>query len=223
MVTNNTAGCLLNRAPSYSIFTKSNSPQTYPADALETIQIRTEEARQAAAVFNATPVFLNFRETWFWQGRMKAYIGSAEFFQFEPPGRQIVSVATRTSDHAEDFDMVLNLFKKHRPEITIIHTLGGEKHDHGNSAYLVYLAFKRAMTMGIPVGKLWMTARGWLADHHASGRGKPDVRIDVSQYLGIKYKALSKHVSQKGYEYKGRSQDNYEAFITVIDNSENAM
>jgi LmbE family N-acetylglucosaminyl deacetylase len=43
------------------LFTVSDSPQSYPVDALETIQIRAAEAREAAAVFHSTPVFLDFR------------------------------------------------------------------------------------------------------------------------------------------------------------------
>ena len=67
--TNNTAGCNLERTPYYDSgpdFTVSGSPGMYPAGALESIQIREEEARQASAVYGAAPVFLYFQETWFW-------------------------------------------------------------------------------------------------------------------------------------------------------------
>src|SRR5512136_1435536 len=50
------------------LFTVSNSLQSYPVDALETMQIRQEEAIKAAAVFHATPLFLDFREGFIWQG-----------------------------------------------------------------------------------------------------------------------------------------------------------
>lgn len=221
-VINNTAGCLIERAPGDSegsMFTVSNSPKTYPVDALETIQIRTEEARQAAALFGAIPVFLNFRETWVWQGRKQCYIGTDEFHRYNPPGRQVVSVATRLG---ENINVVVDLLKKYQPEITIIHTLGGEKHDHGNSAYLMFLAFKRAIAQGVPVGKLWMRPNGWLLEPEAQekGRGKPDVRIDITDYVRIKYESLNKHVSQKGGT-RGKDikpgQNYYEEFITVID------
>src|SRR5689334_15147216 len=58
----NLDGCNLERTPWYDEgpnFTISNSPHKYRVDALETCQIREEEARQAAAVYPATPVFLN--------------------------------------------------------------------------------------------------------------------------------------------------------------------
>ena len=45
----------------------------YRLDALETIQIRQEESRRAAAVYGATPEFLNLHETWFWLGRQEVY------------------------------------------------------------------------------------------------------------------------------------------------------
>lgn len=67
MVINNTCGCLIERAPGgrgAPMFTVSRSPKTYPVGGLETIQIRTEETLQAAEVFGANPVFLNFHETW---------------------------------------------------------------------------------------------------------------------------------------------------------------
>src|SRR5512137_584086 len=51
-VTNNLAGCLLERAPGDkwgSVFTGAKSPHTYPIEALETHQIREIEARAAAA------------------------------------------------------------------------------------------------------------------------------------------------------------------------------
>jgi LmbE family N-acetylglucosaminyl deacetylase len=135
------------------LFSVSASPMSYPADALETIQIRSEEATSAAAVFHATPLFLDFREALVWQGRKRCNLGSEEFSQFDPPGRQVVSVA---EEEEGNVDYLVDLLQKYTPEIVIIHTLGGDKHDHGNSAYIIYLAFRRAIEKGIPVGKLWM-------------------------------------------------------------------
>ena len=224
--TNNTAGCNMERTPFFDQgpdFTVSGVSAKFPVGALETIQIREEEARKAAAVYGATPVFLSFRETWFWQGRKQCYIGSDEFHQYQPPGRQVVSVASRNS---EDIELIVDLLKKYKPEIVITHTLGGEKHDHGNGAYLMYLAFKEAMKQKVPVGKLWMTLNGWLLDEEAqnSGRGRADVQIEVSDYLKTKYEALNKHISQNGgfgrdYVIKNKTQPKeiIEEFITVID------
>jgi LmbE family N-acetylglucosaminyl deacetylase len=80
----------------------------------------------------------------------------------------------------------------------------------------------------VPVGKLWMTVNGWLLDTPAqeNGRGKPDIHIDVRNYLKIKYEALNKHVSQNGgfgreyvSENETQPREVVEEFITVIDNT----
>lgn len=227
-VTNNTAGCNLERAPGDKWgpnFAVSNSPRTYPADALETNQIREIEARAAAAVYGATPIFLNFCEPEFWLGRKLAVYGTKEFLMFSPPGGKQVSLATR---YSHDVDVVVALLKKYQPGIIIIHTLGGEKLDHGNSAYLMYLAYQKAISKGVAVGKLWMKVDGWLLDETAqkSGRGKPDVHIDVKKYLATKYEALNKHISQNGgygrnYVIRNQTQPKevIEEFITVGDNT----
>lgn len=146
-------------------------------------------------------MFLDFREGFIWQGRKRCNLGSDEYHQFQPPGRQVVSVAEEESGN---IDYLVDLLKKYSPEIVIIHTLGGDKHDHGNSAYIIYLAFRRAMEKGVPVGKLWMRSKGWLLDNEAKvkGRGKEDVHVDVKKYIDIKYEALNKHVSQTGVPKK---------------------
>ncbi len=229
-VTNNSAGCVLEntQSPRWGLgtrFTVSTSPKMYPVDALETIQIRQEEARQAAAIFGAIPVFLDFREIFIWQGRKECFLESEEFHQYQPPGRPVVSTATVLD---EQVGAVVDLLKKFQPEIVIIHALGGDKLEHGNSAYLMYKAFVRAMQQGVPVGKMWMKVNGWLLDAQAknSGRGKPDVRIDIKDFLKIKYEAFSRHVSQKSIFYRDyveRNQvkpgDLVEEFITVLDNT----
>ncbi len=226
---NNLAGCNLERTPYFKghLFTISNSPNKYPVGALETSQIREEEAMQAAAVFGAIPVFLNFNEPWFSMGRKQIDYGTVQYGQYAPAGRRLISIATIIS---ADVNMVCDLLKKYQPEIVIAHTLGGEKLDHGNAAYLIYLAFKKAMQQNIPVGKLWMPARGWLADEFQKNNiGKPDVKIDVTAYLKIKYAAYDKHVSQNagfGKEYvlsnkkdPAAYNDAIEEFITVINNT----
>jgi LmbE family N-acetylglucosaminyl deacetylase len=201
------------------LFTVSSSTLSYPVDALETIQIRSEEAIAAADVFKAKPVFLDFREGFVWQGRTRCHLGSEDYFRFQPPGRQAVSLA---EEEDGNIDFIVDLLRKYSPEIVIIHTLGGDKHDHGNSAYIMYLAFKKAMEKGVPVGKLWMKPKGWLLDDSGKPgkRGKPDVRIKVEDYISIKYEALNKHVSQKGTIRKQtRPEEDLEEFITVLDNT----
>ncbi len=230
VVTNNTAGCVLESTqnPRYgrgTRFTVSSSPKMYPVDALETNQIRSEEARAAAALYGTEPVFLDFREIFIWQGRKECYLGSDEFHAYQPPGRQAVATATVLS---EDVNLVVDLLKKLKPEIVIIHALGGDKLEHGNSGYLMYKAFAKAMQQGIPVGKLCMKVNGWLLDRYArqNGRGKADFRVDVKDYLKVKYAAFCKHTSQKNILYKDyvergevKPEDLVEQFITVIDNT----
>ena len=221
---NNLAGCSLERTPYFKgapLFTVSNSPNRYPVDALETSQIREEEALQAAAVFGATPVLLNFNEPWFSMGRKQIDYGTKQYVEFSPTGRRLISIATIVS---ADVNVVCDLLRKYQPEIVITHTLGGEKLDHGNAAYLIYLAFKKVMKEKVPIGKLWMPPRGWLSE---SERGRPDIIIDVKDFLKTKYAAYDKHVSQNGgfgrdYVLSNRKKtynDEVEEFITVIDNT----
>jgi LmbE family N-acetylglucosaminyl deacetylase len=225
-VTNNLAGCNLERTPYYKKgpnFTMSDSPLRYPVEALETRQIRSEEAMQAAAVYRAVPVFLDFCEPELYLGRKVIIYASEDFVNFNPPGRRQISLATR---YSEDVDIVVDLLRKYQPEIVITHTLGGEKLDHEGTAYMMYLAFKKAKEKNIPLGKLWMTVNGWLLDEEAQkrGRGKPDIQIDVKDYLKTKYEALNKHVSQNGgfgrdyvLENKTQPKEVLEEFITVLD------
>lgn len=74
----------------------------------------------------------------------------------------------------------------------------------------------------MPVGKLWMRSKGWLMDDSGKPgkRGKPDVHINVKDYMDIKYEALNKHVSQKGTIRKQiRPEEDVEEFITILDNT----
>ncbi len=201
----------------------TGSRNMYSVDALETMQIRKEEALQAAGVYGAELVFFDFREPEIWLGRRAVPYGSREFQDFDPPGRRFVNLATRY--HA-DVAQVVDLLRTYQPEIIITHTLGGEKVDHGGCAYMMYLAFKEAMARGIAVGKLWMTVNGWLSDADAqkNGRGVPDVHIDVRDFLKTKFSALDKHASQNGgagqqYVRVRRIQPKEvtEEFITVIE------
>jgi len=230
---NNTAGCAIEsigggtHAPNGKnmLFSQSTSPQTYPVDALETIQIRQEEARNSAEFYGAIPEFLNFSQPEFFLGRKLVIYGTKDFIGFDPPGKRQITLATR---YDEDVDLVFELLKKYQPEIVITHTLGGEKLDHEGTAYLMYLAFVQAIDKGIHVGKLLMPVNGWLKDIPGSknGKGKPDVRINVKNYLGRKYTALNKHLSQNGgfgrdyfMESHTPVKETFEEFITVVDNT----
>jgi len=170
-------------------------------------------------------VFLDFCEPEIYLGRKVIIYGTQDFLNYGAPGRKQISLATR---YSEDVNVVYGLLQQYEPEIVITHTLGGEKLDHEGTAYMVYLAFKKAMSNDVPVGKLWMTVNGWLLDKTSvkNGRGRPDVRIDVRNYLNTKYEALNKHVSQNGgfgrdYVIQNETQPKevVEEFITVIDNT----
>jgi LmbE family N-acetylglucosaminyl deacetylase len=226
-VINNLAG--LEKTPYFKgtpAFSLSNSSKSFPVGALETSQIREEEALQAAAVFGATPVFLNYKEPWFSMGRKQIDYGTELYGQYSPPGRPLIALATIMS---KEVDFVLDLLKRYKAEIVIIHTLGGEKLDHGNAAYMTYLAFKKAISQKVAVGKLWMPAREWFdeEDTRQSRRAKPDVYINVKDFLKTKYEAYDKHISQNGgfgrdYVISNRRQsssDEKEEFITVLDNT----
>jgi LmbE family N-acetylglucosaminyl deacetylase len=203
----------------------TSSPKIYQVDALETMQTRKEEALEAANVFGAEPVFLDFCEPELWLGRKLIIYGTEDYINYDPPGRRHVSLGTR---YSEDVNLVVALLKKYQPEITIIHTPGGEKLDHGESGYLMYLAFKKAIAQGIPVGKLWTRPQGWLSDAEAqtSGRGKADVQIDIRKHQAIKYQAWNKHRSQNGGDIEKslgsrvpRYEPDAEKFITILDNT----
>ena len=225
---NNLDGCNLERTPWFEQgpnFSTSGSPMKYPADALETSQIREEEARQAAAVYPATPVFINYKEPTFYIGRKMVYYGEQQYSEYDPPGRQLVPVATYINS---EVDTVVEMLIKYKPDIIITHTLGGEKMDHGNVAYMIYLAVKKAMEKNAFRGKLWMSVNGWFLDGVAqkNGRGKADVQVDVKDFLKTKYTALNKHVSQNGglgreyiIENKVHPKEVVEEFITVLDNT----
>jgi LmbE family N-acetylglucosaminyl deacetylase len=204
----------------------THSPRTYPVDALESSQMRQEEALRAARVFGAEPVLLNFVEPEFYLGRQLILYGRDEFNQYNPPGRKHVNIATHIGG---DVDLVADLLKEYQPEITIIHTLGGEVFEANEGSYIVYMAFMKAISGGVPVGKLWMNIDGWLLDGvgQRSGRGKADVHVDVKDFLRTKYDALDKHVSQNGgfgrehalSRSQKRPKEAVEEFITVIDNT----
>lgn len=225
---NNLDGCNLETTPWYDKgpnFSISNSPFKYRVGALETSQIHEEEARSAAAVYPATLVFLNYKEPAFFIARKMVYYGSDEYDAYAPPGRPLIAIATYMD---VQIGSIAELLRKYQPEIVITHTLGGEKMDHGNTAYLIYLGFKKAMEENIPVGKLWMVVNVWVLDRTAqsSGRGKPDVRFIVKDYLETKYKAINKHISQNsgfGRDYvtgnRTQPKEQIEEFITVIDNT----
>ncbi len=203
----------------------THSRNVYKVDALETMQVRSEEALQAAAVYGAETAFFDFREPEIWIGRKSIVYGTKEYQDYNPPGGRFVDLATR---YHSDVTRMVDLLKKYKPEIVITHTLGAEKLDHSGVAFMVYQAFKEATAQKVHVGKLWMWVNGWLADSTAqrTGRGIPDVHVDVKDYCKTRFLALDKHVSQNGgfgRQYAKvrdlQPKEVVEEFITALDNT----
>jgi LmbE family N-acetylglucosaminyl deacetylase len=64
--------------------------------------------------------------------------------------------------------------------------------------------------------------KGWLLGDQPKGKEKikPDVHINVKDFISLKYEALNKHVSQKGIpRMQTKPGEVVEDFITVIDNT----
>jgi len=231
-VMNNLSGNQIEKIPGNWDFLKgkltrelTKSPGIYQADGLETSQMRSEEAIEAAKIFGAEPVFMNFCEPEIWLGRKLIIYGTEDYLRYAPPGRRHIALATRYSN---DVNFVVDLLRKYKPEIVIIHTLGGEKLDHGESGYMMYVAFKKAMAQKIPVGKLWMARYGWVTDPIAlkSGRGVADIKINIKKNEDVKIAAWNKHVSQNGgnvrrdfFPRHPECNRDFEEFITVLDNT----
>ena len=72
--------------------TLTGSRNVYQVDALETMQIRKEEALQAAAVYGAESVFLDFREPEIWIGRKSVIYGTQAYQDYSPPGGRFVKM-----------------------------------------------------------------------------------------------------------------------------------
>lgn len=71
----------------------------HQVDALETMQIRREEALQAVKVFGAEPVFLDFCEPELWLGRKLIVYGMENYIRYNPPQDKIRSLEqTRESE-----------------------------------------------------------------------------------------------------------------------------
>jgi LmbE family N-acetylglucosaminyl deacetylase len=221
--TNNTAGCQLNvyqpaRPGGYLAIQPFQG--SFPSDALETIQIRQEEGRRAAAILNAEAVFLNFHETWCWIGRKSAYMDDEAWGPYDAPGRGMITYASRLR---EGVDLVVNLLKKYEPDIVLsAHVVGETNPEHGQTADLIYRAFKRAMQQKVRVGQLWLSV-GRRTQFLDRVRIKPDISIDVTGSIEHDWKALGEHVSQNGGRFASRKREErqryYDYYVIVLDNT----
>jgi LmbE family N-acetylglucosaminyl deacetylase len=221
IATNNTAGCELgaynpSRPGGYLNIQKVRGP--FPSDALETIQIRQEETRHAAAVFGVEPIFLNLNETFAWLGRQEIYMDNPRWSLIDAPGNGIVTAGPE----GKGLEMATALMKQYQPDIVLTMLLGEGNPEHGETADLAYRAFVRAAREGAHVGQLWMNLAGrW--QYLERVPLKPDVSVDVTAHMPLAHKALAEHISQNGGDPPIRQPqigDKYfEHFVIAVDRS----
>jgi LmbE family N-acetylglucosaminyl deacetylase len=219
VTTNNTAGCQLHaynpsRPGGYLNLQRVNGP--FPCDALETIQIRQEETRRAAAVFGTEPIFLNLNETFCWLGRQEIYMDDPRWSLVQAPGHGIITAAPE----GPGLELATALMIRYQPDVVITMLLGDRNPEHGATADLAYRAFVRAARAGANVGQLWMSLAGRRPDLERV-RMEPDISVDVTAHVPLSQRALAQHVSQNGGEPPIRQRqigDNYyEHFVLVVD------
>ncbi len=164
----------------------------FAADALETIQIRQEESRRAAAVYGATPEFLNLHETWFWLGRQEVYFYDPRWNAYDPPGTGVITSAAAGS---KGLDQAVVLMKRYQPDVVLAMMLAAGNPEHGETGDVAYRAFVRAAREGAHVGQLWMG----IVDpprYLERVRIAPDISVDVTSQVDRVLTALEQHVSQ---------------------------
>ena len=225
VATNNTAGNHLDSVheqpgpEDYLNIQKVRGP--FHADALETIQIRQEESRRAAAVYGAPPEFLNLHETWFWLGRQEVYFYDPRWSLFDPPGTGIVTSAAAGS---KGLDLATELIKRYQPDVVLAMLLADRNPEHGETGDVTYRAFGRAAREGARVGQLWMSRRGQ-PQYLERVRMDPDISVDVTKQIPRLLEALHQHVSQgqrraDNQARLDRSRTDghyYEHFVLVVD------
>ena len=100
------------------------------------------------------------------------------------------------------------------------HLFGHPSAEHTQTADLAYRAFERAAAEGAQVGQFWMPV-GRQLQYLERVRLKPDVSVDVTEYIQLNWCALALHVSQNGgiprKAEPGRRY--YEHFIIVSDHT----
>jgi LmbE family N-acetylglucosaminyl deacetylase len=219
LATNNTAGNQLDsynpsRPGGYLNIQKVKGP--FPIDGLETIQVRQEETRRAAAVFGVEPIFLNLNETFCWLGREQIYMDDPRWPLYNAPGNGIVTDGPEN----KGLEMATALMKKYQPDIVLTMLLGEENPEHGETADLAYRAFARAAREGAKPGQVWMALKG-RRQYLERVRLAPDVGVDVTAQAALNHKALAQHVSQNGGVPPMRQEKigdrYYEQFVIVAD------
>jgi LmbE family N-acetylglucosaminyl deacetylase len=205
IATNNTAGNALSPGGKF------------PIGGLETIQVRQEEGRRAAAVHGLEPHFLDLHEMILYIGRKRVSIDDKEWGPYDAPGSGPVTSAPE----GKGLELTTALLEKYEPDIVLTHLLA-DKPEHGQVGDLVYRAFKQAGARGAQLGQLWMPV-GRFLQYFQRVRLKPDISIDVTEEYETNWKAALHHVSQGTATWGSikpvAGRKNYEHFIVILDNA----
>ncbi|MFB3826285.1 MAG: PIG-L deacetylase family protein [Bryobacteraceae bacterium] len=189
----------------------------FQVDGLETIQVRQEEGRRAAAVFGLEPHYLNLHEPVIYLGRKHTTMEDPEWGVYNVPGNGSVT----SSPEGKGLEMMTALLERYEPDLVIAHLLS-DKAEHGQTGDLVYRAFKRAAAKGTRVGQFWMPV-GRFLHYFQRVRLKPDVSIDVTGDSPLVWQALQHHVSQNAAGMTGMKPQpgkrRFEHFIVIVDNT----
>lgn len=208
ITTNNTAGNYLRGGPQGAAF---------PIGGLETIQVRQEEGRRAAAVFGLEPHYLNLHEFILFMGRKKISMHDPEWGLYDAPGHGSITSASE----GKGLELMTALLERYQPDLVIAHLLA-DKPEHGQSGDLVYRAFKRAAGRGARLGQLWIPVGRYL-EYFQRVRLKPDISIDVTEPNELNWEALQHHVSQNAAGMIGikpqPGRKRSEHFIVAVDNT----
>ena len=200
-----------------------------PADALEAIQHRTENALDAASYYGAVPVFFNFFGTRIWHGREVALTGSPLWSRFLPPGAGDVS----SSHFLQIRTPILKLIRHYNPELVITHCFGQGDIEHHSAAHAVHRAWRDAKGGGARLGQLWFQAgddRGMISEPSFRRFFEPTrISVDVTDYVDKMFEASGFHrhndyenrkrraLQGQGFDPERRRPCYFEHFFVVAD------
>ena len=211
IATNNTAGCQIEKFKPSSSSSSSSSgagaepgvrePQPiFPSDALETIQIRQEEGRSAAALLGAEPHFLDLHEATIRIGRRSVYMADEAWGAYNAPGYGLIT----SSPDAKGVELLAALIARCQPDLVMTHLFGHPSAEHTQTADLAYRAFERAAAEGAQVGQFWMPV-GRQLQYLERVRLKPDVSVDVTEYIQLNWCACAACESERRHSEESRT------------------
>lgn len=152
--------------------------------------LRREEARNAARVYGAEPVFLDFKEhVYTTQEGKTLYADIRQFPELggrNPSGREPIVVACRMEKYINELaDLMVSI----EPEIVLTHEPCTNP-DHDCTRLLVLRAFQEAGRR-VKLGGLYMRVRSAWAYLK-----EPDFFVDVTSCADIVARAINQHVTQ---------------------------